>query len=247
MDSHGVTTPKPSNRNILVQTAKDNYDTIARKAGETSRYPGDWLYAQWSDSQLKEYLDKHGYPVPQQTKRDCLIAAVRRTGFLASKIYGRKYADASSAIVSAKDSISDAALQKWSDADFKKFFEQHGIKVPSGYSRQEIMGLVQKYRHLFTEQAQASMSKVYGSFADQTKSASQATETAKKEADKRFEEAIQMWSDLRLKNYLAARKVSTKATASRDELIQEVYKYRNKAASLYGSWIMDTWNEKHLK
>lgn len=247
MDSHGVTTPKPSNRNILVQTAKDNYDTIARKAGETARYPGDWLYAQWSDSQLKEYLDKHGYPVPQQTKRDRLIAAVRRTGFLASKIYGRKYADASSAVVSAKDSISDAALQKWSDADFKKFFEQHGIKVPSGYSRQEIMGLVQKYRHLFTEQAQASMSKVYGSFADQTKSASQATETAKKEADKRFEEAIQMWSDLRLKNYLAARKVSTKATASRDELIQEVYKYRNKAASLYGSWIMDTWNEKHLK
>ncbi|KAI5305544.1 hypothetical protein KEM56_004112 [Ascosphaera pollenicola] len=247
LDSHGVTTPKPSNRNIILQTAKDNYDTIAQKAGETARYPGDWLYAQWSDSQLKEYLDKHGYPVPQHTKRDRLIAAVRRAGFLASKKYEQKYYDASSAVVSAKESISDAALQKWSDADFRKFFEQHGIRVPSGYSREEIMGLVHKYKHLFTEQARASVSKIHGAFADQTEKASQATEAAKDEADKRFEDIIKMWSDMRLKEYLAARKVSVEAGASRDELRKKVYEYRNKAASKYGSWIFDTWNEQHLR
>ncbi|KAI5283836.1 hypothetical protein KEM54_001801 [Ascosphaera aggregata] len=247
LDSHGITESSPSDRNSLLQTAKDNYDAVAEKVGETVRYPGDWLYAQWSESQLKEYLDKHGYKVPQHTKRDQLVAAVRRAGFLASKKYGQKYSQASSAAKSATESISDAALQKWSDADFMSFFEQHGIHVPSGYSRGEIMDLVEKYRHLFTENAQESISSVRSFVADKTKGAAQVTETVKNKADKKFEEASKLWSNMRLKEFLASRQVEVRAKVSRDELLKLVYENRDKVASAFGTWMFDTWNEENLR
>lgn len=37
----------------MLSTARDNYQTIADKVGETAAYPGNWLYASWSDSDLK--------------------------------------------------------------------------------------------------------------------------------------------------------------------------------------------------
>ncbi|KAI5294487.1 hypothetical protein KEM52_003907 [Ascosphaera acerosa] len=247
LDRHGVTAPAKKDHNALLQAAIDSYDAIATKAGETARYPGDWLYETWSDSQLKEYLDKRGYRVPQHSTRDRMIAAVRRVGFLASKKYDEKYSQAASAAKSAKDGISDAALQKWSDADLRRFFEQHGIKVPHGYSRDQIMGMVEKYRHLFTASASAAMASATSYVADMTGTAAHATGAAEAEADRKFQQASQLWSDMRLKEYLAARDVKVRARASRDELLKLVYENRDKAAHVYGSWVFDTMNMDNLK
>lgn len=37
----------------MLQAARENYDTVANKLGETASYPGNWLYASWSESDLK--------------------------------------------------------------------------------------------------------------------------------------------------------------------------------------------------
>lgn len=53
LDRHGIPNPQPRTRDSLLATARDNYDTVANKLGETTSYPGNWLYESWSDSDLK--------------------------------------------------------------------------------------------------------------------------------------------------------------------------------------------------
>ena len=65
--------PQPRKRDTLLQQIRNNYEKIAKKAGETARYPGNWLYETWSESDLKEWLDTHGFPAPQPTTVSYLI------------------------------------------------------------------------------------------------------------------------------------------------------------------------------
>lgn len=59
--------PQPRTRDTLLQKTRANYETVAKKVGETASYPGNWLYETWSESDLKEWLDEHGFPAPQPT------------------------------------------------------------------------------------------------------------------------------------------------------------------------------------
>lgn len=53
LDRHGVPNPQPRTRDSLLSTARNSYDTVANKLGETASYPGNWLYESWSDNDLK--------------------------------------------------------------------------------------------------------------------------------------------------------------------------------------------------
>jgi hypothetical protein len=84
LDKHGIPSPQPRTRDALLTTARENYESVAKKSKETTAYPGNWLYHAWSESDLKAWLDERGIPVPQPTTRDKLIASVRRNSRLAS-------------------------------------------------------------------------------------------------------------------------------------------------------------------
>jgi protoheme ferro-lyase len=66
-DRHGIPVPQPRKRDTLLQKVRENYETVAQKAGEAAAYPGNWLYETWTESELKEWLDTHGFPAPQPT------------------------------------------------------------------------------------------------------------------------------------------------------------------------------------
>jgi hypothetical protein len=57
LDRHGIPAPQPRKRDVLLKTARENYESIAKKVGETAAYPGNWLYENWSESDLKTWLD----------------------------------------------------------------------------------------------------------------------------------------------------------------------------------------------
>lgn len=59
--------PQPRQRDTLIQQIRSNYEKIAKKAGDAASYPGNWLYETWTESDLKEWLDVHGFPAPQPT------------------------------------------------------------------------------------------------------------------------------------------------------------------------------------
>jgi hypothetical protein len=49
-DKHGIPVPQPRKRDTALQKLRSSYETVAKKAGETASYPGNWLYETWSES-----------------------------------------------------------------------------------------------------------------------------------------------------------------------------------------------------
>lgn len=49
-DKHGIPVPQPRKRDTVLQHIRSNYETIAKKVGDTASYPGNWLYETWPES-----------------------------------------------------------------------------------------------------------------------------------------------------------------------------------------------------
>jgi len=162
-DKHGIPVPQPRQRDSLLKAVRENYQSAAKKVSETAAYPGDWLYASWSDSDLKAWLDERGYPAPQPSSRDKLIASVRRNSRLASLNLQAAYSSASASASSAQQSLSDALLDSWSDSQIKEWADKNGVKVPQGSKRNELLALARKHRaRLYGDNVSGTASSVYG-------------------------------------------------------------------------------------
>jgi len=163
LDYHHIPNPSPRTRDSLLTTVRSNYADIAKKAGETAAYPGDWIYSQWADSDLKTWLDERGVPVPQPSTRDKLIASIRRNAYLASNKASAAYSSATSSAAGAQQSLSDALLESWSDSQIKEWADKNGLKVPQGSRRNELIALARKhYAGMTGDNVSASAVSAYG-------------------------------------------------------------------------------------
>ncbi|KAJ5094010.1 hypothetical protein N7456_009871 [Penicillium angulare] len=250
LDRHGIPAPQPRKRDTLIKAARENYESVAQKVGETAAYPGNWLYEQWSESDLKEWLDEHGWPVPQPTTRDKLISTVRRSSRIASL---QARAIASSAVASAeaaKESLSDELFNAWSDSKLKEFLDEHDVRVPQGSKRNELIALARKHRYYLLGQASSASSAASEAFGAATTKAgneyARATDDAKLKAEDGFNAAIGTWSDSRLKAFLDARSVPVPQYSKRDELIAKVRASAHRASGGWNEYNFDTWDKEHL-
>ena len=233
----------------MIASVRQNYESVAKKLGQSIHYPGDWLYETWSESDLKEFLDERGVPVPQPSTRDKLIASVRRNSRLASLNLKDAAASASKSASSAKESLSDALLDSWSDSQIKEWADKNGIKVPQGSKRKELLALARKYRAQLTgDNAASSVSSAYG--AATTKAGNQYAQVkddASLKSEDAFNSAVASWSDSRLKAFLDARGVPVPQGGKKDELIKQVRLHKHKASTGYSAWTFDTWTVDNLK
>lgn len=145
LDYHSIPNPSPRTRDSLLHTVRSNYQSAANKAGETVSYPGDWLYSQWSTSDLKAWLDERGIPAPQTDSRDKLIASIRRHSYVASQEANRRYNSASHQAAAAQESLSNQLLESWSDSQVKQWLDKNGVPVPQGSKRNELVALARKH------------------------------------------------------------------------------------------------------
>ncbi|KAJ5239806.1 hypothetical protein N7468_004425 [Penicillium chermesinum] len=250
LDYHGIPAPQPRKRDSLVKAARENYDAIAKKTGEAASYPGNWLYEQWSDSDLKQWLDERGWPAPQPTTRDKLIASVRRNSRIASLQARSIAADAVASAEAAKESLSDELFNAWSDSKLKEVLDEHNVHVPQGSKRNELIALARKHRaYLFDKAASATAAAQDAFGAATTKAGNQyarATDDVKLKANDGFDAAVNTWSDSRLKAFLDARGVPVPQASKRDELIAKVRANAHKASSGWNEYNFDTWDKEHL-
>ncbi|KAI9738898.1 MAG: hypothetical protein M1818_005211 [Claussenomyces sp. TS43310] len=258
-DKHDIPVPQPRKRDTLLHQIRSNYETVAKKAGETAAYPGNWLYESWTESDLKAYLDSHGIPAPQPTTRDKLIASVRRNSRIASLKLAASSASASASAKAASETLSDKLLDAWSDSQIKEWCDENGIKVPQGSKRNELLAIARKHRAQLTgnaassasslaSKASASGASAYG--AASTNAGNQyakATEEASLKAQDAFNAAIGTWSDSRLKAYLDARGIPVPQSGKKDELVAAVRLNAHKAATGWSAWTYDTWTYDNLK
>jgi len=242
LDRHGIPNPTPRTRDTLLQEARKNYAQVAEKLGETSAYPGNWLYESWSESDLKRWLDEHGYPAPQPSSRDKLIASVRRNSRLAS-------IKANKAKNSAKQAIPDSVFDTWSESKLKEFLDKNNVKVPQGSTKNELLALARRNKAYLTGDAAYSSASSAGSSATSVlgNKASKATDSAAYYGQAAFDKVIEGWSDTRLKAYLDSRGVPVPQASKRDELLAKVRLNKHKAATGYGAWTFDTWTKDNLK
>jgi len=162
-DKHGIPVPQPRKRDSLLQAIRENYESAAKKAKQTTAYPGDWLYDSWSESDLKAWLDERGLPSPQPTSRDKLIASVRRNSRLASLNAQATSASISASAHSALASLSDQLIDSWSDTQIKAWCDKNGIPVPQGSRRNELVALVRKHRaSMLGDNVSATVTSAYG-------------------------------------------------------------------------------------
>jgi hypothetical protein len=248
-DKHNIPVPQPRKRDTLIANIRSNYETVAKKADQTVSYPGNWLYEAWSESDLKEWLDKHGIPAPQPTTRDKLIASVRRNSRIASLKAQDAAASASRSAEAAAQSISEKVLQAWTDSDIKAWADKNGIRVPQGSKRQELLAIARKHRAELTgDTAYQSAASAFG--AATTKAGNQyakATDDAQLKAEDAFNSAINSWRESRLKAYLDARGVPVPQSGKKDELLAAVRLQCHKAATGWNGWTYDTWTYDNLK
>lgn len=162
LDYHGIPNPSPRTRDSLLHTARSQYTNVANKAGETAAYPGNWLWEQWSESDLKAWLDERGVPVPQPSNRDKLIASVRRNAKIASDRASAQYASASASAGKAQESLSDQLIESWGDSKLKEWLDKNGVKVPQGSKRNELVALARKHSAALTGNSKSSASSAYG-------------------------------------------------------------------------------------
>ncbi|RPB11638.1 hypothetical protein P167DRAFT_536552 [Morchella conica CCBAS932] len=249
LDRHGIPNPQPRTRDSLLATARDNYETVANKLGETTAYPGNWLYESWSDSDLKKWLETHGYAAPQPSTRDKLIAVVRRNSRLASLKANSAANSAQYHANNAKEAVSDTIFDSWSDSKLKEFLDKNNVKVPQGSGRNELLALARRNKAYYTgDTVSASANSAYGSATSYAgEKASQATDTAAAYKNDAFEALIENWSDSRLKEYLDSRGVPVPQNGKRDELLAKVRLSKHKAATGFGAWTFDTWTYDNLK
>ncbi|OLN87841.1 Meiotic sister chromatid recombination protein 1 [Colletotrichum chlorophyti] len=248
-DKHGIPVPQPRNRDSLLQKARANYETIAQKVGETASYPGNWLYETWSESDLKEWLDVHGFPVPQVTGRDKLIAAVRRNSRLASLKAQEQAASASASAQQAYSTLTDMVIDAWSESQLKDFADKNGIPVPQGTKANELRALIRKHRADFlNDNVAGKASSAFGAATSNVnQAASQATDRASSAVQDAFNAAVGTWSESRLKAYLDSRGIPVPQGSKTDELRALVRKNQHKAATGWSAWTFDDFSTENLK
>ncbi|KAK7450473.1 hypothetical protein CaCOL14_003303 [Colletotrichum acutatum] len=248
-DKHGVPVPQPRNRDSVLQKARANYETIAQKAGETASYPGNWLYETWSESDFKEWLDTHGFPAPQVTSRDKLIASVRRNSRLASLKAQEQAASASASAQQAYATLTDMVIDAWSESQLKEFADKNGIPVPQGTKANELRALVRKHRADFLNSniAGKANSAFGAATSNVNQAAAKATDAASNAATEAFNEAVGTWSESRLKGYLDSRGVPVPQGSKTDELRALVRKNQHKAATGWSAWTYDDLSTENLR
>ncbi|KAL2267070.1 hypothetical protein VTJ83DRAFT_4347 [Remersonia thermophila] len=266
LDTRGIPAPQPTTRDKLIATVRRNSrlaylrmqeeaESSKKNVQDTYSSLTDKLIDAWSESQLKEFCDKNGIAVPQGTKLNQLRSLVRKhraeilgdtvTGTAKSAFgaatsnVGSVYAKATDAASQALQDAFDKAINTWSDTRLKGYLDSRGVPVPQGTKANELRALVRKHAH---------------------RAASGWTAWT--------------WDDLttdNIREYLAssgdaaAKKVASKSSATRDELVSAAQSAYSSASSAGGSSyasatsylsratdaakasLFETWSESELK
>lgn len=175
----------PTAREKLLQAAKDNYDGVAKKLGETTAYPGDWLYASWSDSDLRKWLQEHGVVTKDKTPREKLLSAVR-SNWNAVRIQTANAATAGSeSIKDATDKVTQKVtdtqqqlVDTWSEAKLRLWAKENKVSVPQGIRHEELVALVNRERKKVEKLAASKSSDFHAATTSAGNTFARATEDA---------------------------------------------------------------------
>jgi len=140
LDERGVPVPQPSSRDKLIATIRRNSKTasdyassqaasMSKSASGAQQSLSNQLLDSWSDSKLKEFLDKNNINVPQGSKRNELVALARKNY---AKLSGDNVASSASGFFgAASTSAGNTFNQATGDAysAFRSYYDYFANQV----------------------------------------------------------------------------------------------------------------------
>ena len=140
-------------------------------------------------------------------------------------------------------------IDAWGDSQLKEFCDKNSIPVPQGTKANELRALVRKHRaEILGDTVAGKASSAFGAATSNAQNQyARATDSASLAAQDAFNQAIDKWSDTRLKAYLDARGVPVPQGSKKNELQALVRKHSHKAASGYSAWTFDDFSYDNLK
>ncbi|KAH0541399.1 hypothetical protein FGG08_004089 [Glutinoglossum americanum] len=143
--------------------SKAAMDYASSSAQAAKEGVSDKIFDSWSDSRIKEWADKNGIRIPQGSKRNELLAVVRRHKALlagddvsaqASSAFGAATSKAGNQYAKATDDAElmandafDEAAGSWSEARLKAYLDSRGVPVPQSGKRDELLAKVKLQKH----------------------------------------------------------------------------------------------------
>ncbi|ROT36720.1 hypothetical protein SODALDRAFT_351987 [Sodiomyces alkalinus F11] len=266
LDTHGIPAPQPTTRDRLVATvrrnsrlaylkAQDQAASASSSAAQAYATLTDQIIDAWGESQLKEFADKNGIPVPQGTRLNELRALIRkhRADFLhenvskkatdafgaATSSAGNEYARATDKASLAAQEAFNQAVGTWSDSRLKSYLDSRGIPVPQGSKSDELRALVRKHAH---RAASGGNAWIYDDMSLENLRAYLAKNgdaTAKKLAEKKDATRDELVS--------AAQSGYASASAAGGAQYASLTSYLAQATQAVKDSAFDTWSESELK
>jgi len=158
-------------------------------------------------------------------------------------------ASATASAQAAYKTLTDMVIDSWSESDLKNFCDKNGINVPQGTKVNELRALVRKNRaEILGDTVSGTAASAYGAATSYAGNEyARATDSVSKAYQDAFNEAVDTWSESRLKGYLDARGVPVPHASKKDELRALVRKHSHKAASGWNAWTFDDLSYENLK
>ena len=120
LDERGIPAPQPSSRDKMIASIRRNAHAAAKDASSAAATASasaksaqgkltDQLLDSWSESQVKQWLDKEGIKVPQGSKRNEMIALARKHS---AQLTGSPLGAASSSAGNYYAQVTDSAYSQ---------------------------------------------------------------------------------------------------------------------------------------
>jgi len=255
LDQNGYPAPQPKNRDSLIAAVRRNSRQASLKWEDAKDRTAEATFQKWSYSDLKQFLDKNGVEVPQNGKRDELIALARRnkaklTGDTYSASVTSMYGAATSSVASAystatdyvvdvANSVADKSMEAWSDSRLKAFLDARGVKVPQNGKRDEYLALARRYKYVASTK--------YGGWTFETWSLEDLKNWFLARGDQAASAATGTREELAASAASAYNAASGAAASGGNSAYASVSSALSQATSTVKSGTFDTWSDSELK
>ncbi|CAN8101769.1 unnamed protein product [Discula destructiva] len=262
LDTHGIPAPQPSTRDKLIASVRRNSrlaylksqeQLVSASSSAQAAYESltDFVIDSWTESQLKEFADKNGIPVPQGTKVNELRALIRKhkadfQGDTVSGKAGSVIGAATSNVAKATDSASlaaqdafNSAISSWSDTRLKSYLDARGVPVPQASKTDELRALVRKHAH------KAASGYSIWTFDDYT--VENLREYLKANGDAAAKKTAEKSGATRDELVDAAQSAYASASSAGGDAYASVTSYLAKSTDSAKAAAFDTWSESDLK
>lgn len=276
LDSRGLPAPQPTTRDKLIASVRRNARLASvnmaaaassasksassasvdasKSASSAQQSLSDALFDAWSESQLKDFLDRNGIPVPQGSRKNELVALAKKnkakltgneqsslSGSAASAFgaatssAGNQYAKATDDAELAAEDAFHKAIDTWSDSRLKAFLDSRGVPAPQGSKRDELLAQVRLNKHKASTGWSAWTFDTW-TLDNLQKYLDSQGKKVKKSAQSDRDELVKMAQD----NYASASKKGGNQFAS-------VTNYLAKQTDAAKADVFDTWSDSELK